>query len=291
MISYFNRLWAWISANCLSCCFVFSDYDKLTVIMTTLFVRHQIQLLIEKNFDDWLIDIRAHLRLKELWKCTQIASDDKESQKKIEQTADVMTLTISVDVKQKLIKEDFNDDYKMLRHLEVLLQSSTDAKFMRLTKKYYTLSSIDFKSTKNMLTHIKLLKKRINAIKVTLDSDKRTILCLMMCLSEQYHFLVQIWFVIKDMTAEKTWIMLLEEDHRQNHVNENQDIKFLGIFDNKSKERKQCKHCKRDFHIEAKCWKLHSEQASQWAEDKRDWKQEQKKSRDRTFDIKIVRTM
>jgi len=58
-----------------------------------------------------------------------------------------MTFTIIVDVKQKLIKEDFNDDYKMLRHLEVLLQSSTDAKFMRLTKKYYTLSSIDFKST------------------------------------------------------------------------------------------------------------------------------------------------
>lgn len=202
-----------------------------------------------------------------------------------------MTFTISVDVKQKLIKEDFNDDYKMLRHLEILLQSSTDAKFMRLTKKYYTLSSIDFKSTRDMLIHIKLLKKRINAIKVTLDSDKCMILCLMMCLSEQYHSLVQIWFVIKDMTAEKTWIMLLEENHQQNHMNENQDIKFLRIFNNKSKKRKQCKHCKRDFHIKTKYWKLHSEQAFQWAKDKQDWEQEQKKSRDHTFDIKIVRTM
>jgi len=27
-------------------------------------------------------------------------------------------------------------------------------------------------------------------------------------------------------------------------------------FDNKSKEREQCKHCKRGFHTEAKCWKL-----------------------------------
>jgi len=273
------------------CCFVFSDYDKLTVIMTILFVRHQIQLLIEKNFDDWLIDIRAHLRLKELWECTQIVSDDKESQKKIEQTADVMTLTISVGVKQKLVKEDFNDDYKMLRHLEILLQPSTDAEFMRLTKKYYTLSSIDFKSTRDMLTHIKLLKECIDATKVTLDSDKRTILCLMMCLPEQYRSLVQIWFVTKDMTAEKARTMLLDEDRRQNHVNENQGIKFLRIFGNKSKERKQCKHCKRGFHIEAKCWKLHSEQASQWAEDKRNWEQEQKKSRDRTFNIRIVRTM
>ncbi len=202
-----------------------------------------------------------------------------------------MTFTISVDVKQKLVKEDFNDDYKMLRHLEILLQSSTDAKFMRLTKKYYTLSLIDFKSTRDMLTYIKLLKKCIDAIKVTLNSDKRMILCLMMCLPEQYHSLLQIWFVIKDMTAEKTWIMLLEEDHWQNHVNENQDIKFLKIFDNKSKKREQCKHCKRDFHIKTKCWKLHSEQASQWTEDKRNWEQKQKKSRDHTFDIKIVRTM
>lgn len=42
-----------------------------------------------------------------------------------------MTFTISVNVKQKLIKEDFNDDYKMLKHLEILLQSFTDAEFMR----------------------------------------------------------------------------------------------------------------------------------------------------------------
>jgi len=273
------------------CCSVFSDYDKLTVTMTTLSVRHQIRLLTEENFGDWLIDIRAHLRPKELWECTQIAPDDKESQKKTEQAADAMTPTISVGVKQKLIKEDFNDGYKMLRRLEALLQPSTDAEFMRLTKEYYTLSSADFKSTGDMLTHIKLLEERIDATKVTLDSDKRTILCLMMCLPEQYRSLVQIWSVTKDMTAEKARIMLLEEDRRQNHVDENQGIKSLRIFGNKSKERKQYKHCKRGFHTEAKCWKLHSEQASQWAEDKRDWEQEQKKSRDRTSGIRIVRTM
>ncbi len=96
-----------------------------------------------------------------------------------------MTFTISVDVKQKLVKEDFNDDYKMLRHLEILLQSSTDAKFMRLTKKYYTLSLIDFKSTRDMLTYIKLLKKCIDAIKVTLDSDKRMILVTIVPLTTQ----------------------------------------------------------------------------------------------------------
>ncbi len=55
----------------------------------------------------------------------------------------------------------------MLRHLETLLQSSTDAEFMRLTKEYYTA---DFKSTGDMLTHIKLLEERIDATKVTLDN-------------------------------------------------------------------------------------------------------------------------
>ena len=178
----------------------------------TLPIHHQIRLLTEENFDDWLIDIRVHLRPKKLWQCTQTASDDKENQEKVEQAADAMTPTISVDVKQKLIEEDFNDGYKMLRHLEALLKPSTDAEFMRLTKEYYTLSSIDFKSTEDMLTHIKLLEERIDATKVTLDSDKRTILCLMMCLPEQYRSLMQIWSVTKDMTAEKARAMLLEED-------------------------------------------------------------------------------
>ncbi len=61
----------------------------------------------------------------------------------------------------------------MLRHLETLLQPSTDAEFMPLTKEYYTLLSADFKSTGDMLTHIKLLEERIDATQVTLDSDKR----------------------------------------------------------------------------------------------------------------------
>lgn len=89
--------------------------------MTTFVVQHQIQLLIKENFNDWLINIQAYLRLKKLWQCTQTASDDKESQKKIEQTTNIMTLTISVDVKQKLIKKNFNNNYKMFKHLEVLL--------------------------------------------------------------------------------------------------------------------------------------------------------------------------
>jgi hypothetical protein len=254
----------------------------------TLPLHHQIRLLTEENFDDWLIDIRAHLRPKKLWQCTQTASDDKENQEKVEQAADAMTPTISVDVKQKLIEEDFNDGYKMLRHLEALLQPSIDAEFMRLTKEYYTLSSIDFKSTGNMLTHIKLLEERIDATKVTLDSDKRTILCLMMCLPEQYRSLMQIWSVTKDMTAEKARAMLLEEDRRQDHVNETKSMTgLMRHFDNKSKGSNRCAHCNKIGHNKEGCWKLHPEQASDETQVKTRWDA----SKDKTNGVRIIRSM
>lgn len=70
------------------------------------------------------------------------------------------------------------------------------------------------------------------------------------------------------MTAEKIRIMLLEENRRQNQMNDRDFTALKARFDNKSREKEQCKHCKRDSHIEIKCRKLHSEQASQWAKDK-----------------------
>ncbi len=216
----------------------------------TLAVHYQTRLLTEDNFSDWLTDIRAHLRPKRLWQYTQTALDDKLSQEKAEEAADAMTPTTSVGVKQKLIKEDFNNGYKMLRRLETLLQPPTDAEFMRLTQEYFTLSTADFKSTGDLLTHIKLLEERIDATKITLDDDKRMILCLMMCLPEQYRSLVQLWSVTKDMTAEKVGAMLLEEDRRQNHVDESGSTKALRARGFQSKDRYRCTYCKRGSHTE-----------------------------------------
>ena len=161
---------------------------------------------------------------------------------------------------------------------------------MRLTKEYYTLAASDFRSTSDMLTHIKLLEERIDATKVTLDSDKRTILCLMMCLPEHYRSLVQIWSVTKDLTAEKARAMLLEKDRRQDHVNEVKGpMGFKASrFQSKSRDRNQCTHCKRGSHTEAKCWKLHPEQAPQWARDKQDWEEE---SKGRGPGVRIVRSL
>ena len=57
---------------------------------------------------------------------------------------------------------------------------------MRLSKEYYTLNFKDFKTVFEYLTYIKILEERINATKVTLDMNNRTILYLSMLLPREY---------------------------------------------------------------------------------------------------------
>ncbi len=53
---------------------------------------------------------------------------------------------------------------------------------MRLLKKYYTLQFKAFKTISEYLTHIKVLEKKIDVIKITFDTNNRTILYLFMSL-------------------------------------------------------------------------------------------------------------
>ena len=94
-----------------------------------------------------------------------------------------MTSTISLEVKQRLIEVEFNDGFLMLRHLRELLQSMRSSKFMRLSKKYYTLRFKFFKTVTEYLTQIKVLEEKIDATQVILNNDNRTVLCLSMSLS------------------------------------------------------------------------------------------------------------
>jgi len=103
-----------------------------------------------------------------------------------------MTSTISEGVKVKLKKVEFNYGYLMLLKIIAELQSIGDAKFMRLTKKYYIIDYIKFITMLDYLTHIKLLEKRIKATKVTFDDDKQTLLCLAMSLSKDLQYLTKI---------------------------------------------------------------------------------------------------
>ncbi|CAD6592123.1 MAG: hypothetical protein ASARMPRED_006037 [Alectoria sarmentosa] len=82
-----------------------------------------------------------------------------------------MTPTISPIIKRKLIETEFNDGYLMLTRLQILLQPSKSSEFMRLSKKYYSLQFKQFKSMSDYLTYIKVLKKKIDATKITLDTN------------------------------------------------------------------------------------------------------------------------
>ena len=104
-----------------------------------------------------------------------------------------MTLMISSGIQQKLTESEFNDGYLMLTRLRILLQPTGSSEFMRLSKEYHTLQLKDFKTVSEYLTHIKVLEEKIDATKVILDMNNRTIFYLSMSLPQEYRYLVQTW--------------------------------------------------------------------------------------------------
>ncbi|MCJ1467041.1 hypothetical protein MMC07_005663 [Pseudocyphellaria aurata] len=195
--------------------------ENITKVNTIQIVR-----LSERNYNEWNRNIRAILRKHKLWKYTQSEyskadaenrlSESEWNEKSIEAT-DIMTPTISGPIQAKLTDDQFNDGYKMYSRLKELLQPTGETQFMRLTREYYTLNFKDFGNISEFLDHIKLLEEQIDATKVTMTHNKRTLLCLTMALWENDHFrsLVQIWGVTPSMTAEKAREMLLEDERRE----------------------------------------------------------------------------
>jgi hypothetical protein len=82
---------------------------------------------------------------------------------------------------------------------------------MRLSKELYILQFKNFKTVDAYLTRIKILEEQIDATEIKLERDKRTLLVLFMTLPAQYRSLVQLWTVIKRITAKKAMKMLREE--------------------------------------------------------------------------------
>ena len=184
----------------------------------------QIELLTEHNFHSWIVDIRAKLRTKDLWKYTQSQSPEdeaeeatneaesstntpvpptaaaqkkrqkalKEWEENTQQAADLMTPTISCTFKPRLTEAEFNNGFLMLTKLRLELQPSGSSEFIRLSKEYYTLQFKSFKLMSECLTRIKVLEEKIDATKVVLDTNNRTILYLSMLLPQEYQYLVQI---------------------------------------------------------------------------------------------------
>ncbi|KAI9877580.1 MAG: hypothetical protein M1830_003509 [Pleopsidium flavum] len=219
--------------------------------------------LTDHNFAEWLVDIRAHLRRSKLWKYTQEdVSEETKNKDKWEEAADLMTPTLSAEVKRKLTEDEFNNGYRMLVKLTHLLQPGGDAQFMRLTREYYTLRyDGETESLSEFLTRVKVLEERIDLTNVQMDNDKRTLLCLSMSLPAKYRSLVQIWSAMDGMTAEKATEMLLEEERRSKDEMEELGTTFGALMARGGKKRvKQCSHCKKDGHLEDRCWIKHPEQ-------------------------------
>lgn len=242
--------------------------------------------LTEKNYNEWNRNIRAVLRKNKLWKYTQSEFSKAEQKdrppqsewnEKATEAADMMTPTISAGIQAKLTEDHFNDGYKMFSRLKELLQPTGETQFMRLTREYYTLDYRDFHNISEFLDHIKLLEEQIDATKVAMTDDKRTLLCLTMALWNENHFrsLVQIWGVTSDMTAEKAREMLLEDERREASNNGDQPIpsKSTALVHRNSDKRGQeaggCQHCHKPGHKESACWKKHPELIPAWVQLKR----------------------
>ena len=163
----------------------------------------QIELLTEDNFPSWFVNIRAELRTKKLWMYTQevYKSESEEAatteegqpertltkkeekaikdwEDKCQESADLMTPTISPGIQLLLTEAEFNNGFLVLTKLRIELQPGGNSEFMRLSKEYYTLQFKSFKSVPEYLTRIKVLEEKIDSTKITLDLNNRTVLCL-----------------------------------------------------------------------------------------------------------------
>ena len=172
-----------------------------------------------------------------------------------------MTPTISPGVQQKLTEAEFNDGYLMLTRLRIILQSTGSSEFMRLLKEYYMLQFKSFKSVPEYLTHIKILEEKIDAIKVILDSNTRTILCLSMSLPQEYQYLVQIWAVTPTITAEKARQMVLEASRQHSQAKHNSRDPELAY---RAQQQVKCNHCGSTTHSTDKCYLGNPEIAPEW---------------------------
>ena len=106
---------------------------------------------------------------------------------------------------------------------------------------------------------------------VTLDDDKRTLLCLGMSLPEQYQFFTKIWEVTPGMTADKARSMLLDEERRTVKPSDKALYTFAALRapEKRTPSRKaiqntlECPKCGKP-HEKEDCWKLHLEMAPEW---------------------------
>jgi len=108
---------------------------------------------------------------------------------------------------------------------------------------------------RKFFTRIKTLEEQIDATKIKLEGDKRTLLVLSMTLPAQYRSLVQLWTVMEGITAKKAMEMLREEVRHQ------EDDKTMTMARHTSPTEKagECWYCHKKGHNKEDCWLLYPE--------------------------------
>ena len=255
----------------------------------TASTKFSIPLLTEKNYSTWLIDVRAILRKAKLWPYTQYSYDEYKKiyegvtksqwEEHSMEAADTLVPTISTSIKQRLSENHFDNGYLLLSRLSERLQPVGDIQFMRLTRELYSLELGHDETPSELLTRLKLLEEQIDATKIELTHDKRTLLALTMALAtdDRYRSLVQIWQSLPDMTAERARQMLLEEEHiqkanketavRVNYMRKNfsrNDKGGSGSGTGTGANGKICDACEKPGHYKDECWEEHPELAPEW---------------------------
>lgn len=211
----------------------------------------------EKNYNSWIVNVRAILRQKDLWETIQEALGPEptaKAKKSHQQAADLMTTTISPAIQQKLSEAEFNDGHLMLQKLQSRLYPTTEFTFFRSCQELFSLRQ--GKTVDAFLDQVKVLNDQIDATKVELTTEKRTLLALMMGLSDEYRSLVQIWSVTPSITVEKAIEMVREEATR---IGPAYDQDTAMTARGRGHSRVECWYCKRKGHKEENCWEKYPE--------------------------------
>jgi len=214
-----------------------------------------------ESFNAWQADIRAYLRRNKLWIYTQQPPQSSEDRIKSEEAADFITPSLASTVKAKLTDTEFNNAYEMMKKICTEYRPTGEAEFMRLSREYYTLSYDGTSSMSDFLTRVKLLEERIDSTNVTLDNDRRTLLCLTMALQshDRYRHLTQIWAATTSITADKARAMLLEESR----VNEDQARMDTALIA-RTPGRLRCWYCDKTGHKEENCFQKYPHKRDEW---------------------------
>jgi hypothetical protein len=251
----------------------------------------RIPLLTDTNYRSWLVNICAILRGKDLWDVIQepLATDALNSDTaKYQKAADILTPTISETVQEQLTDAEFNNAHLMLEKLKTRYTPISEQTFIQAMQEILCLSPCQFATYEEWMTRIKVLNERIDATQITFDSDKRTLLVMMIGLQNEinYHSLVQIWAATENMTGEKAMTML-REDLGRGELEKLEGYNAALYVNNPKKKLEQltpaessalgrktplpgnrhllCEHCRKDRHLENVCWKKHPELRPDWA--------------------------